>query len=397
MKNNLSNRSLEKSISKAKEEYENRLKTLSELKNSGVLSDEEVESKRKEIQQEHDSKITELQSIIKNNTDKQILREKIIKLEQAHKQGIISEQELRIKTSDIKDKLSDYEYDVELPRKESKKNIVQKIVTVLAYILFWICLLDNMIASFVYLLIAYIIIKNYYPKTKAALWRYTIWTPLIVGFWHFPQALASHYFSFGLALRDYLSPAIMCGLVLYFYLRKKMNNNGIVEFPIWYFVVMIIVLGIGLFEKYLENKIEEDMASIRAERYEEVGNRAEEHYATEEDMALQSLKTEVAVFNQKLPKDIGRGIILYNVEFNEKAETVDFFCRSEDVSIYDFTEEDVSRFKKEWREQIIETSLKSENDKQFIKADVPVHWILEDKDGKFILQFMVYPSEMGGY
>ncbi|MDR2207331.1 MAG: hypothetical protein LBE36_14365 [Flavobacteriaceae bacterium] len=89
------NITLEKSITNTQQDYESKLKALSELKNTEVLSDAEIESKKNVIQQEYDNEIKKL-------SGKKLLEEKIAKLELAYKQGIISKEELMIKTLEIK-------------------------------------------------------------------------------------------------------------------------------------------------------------------------------------------------------------------------------------------------------------------------------------------------------
>jgi len=90
-----------------------------------------------------------------------------------------------------------------------------------------------MLALFVYLLFAFISAYCFTPKNKTALWVYALLIPLTVsalyllylygttsgGVFHKASYLVGQQFA------SCVIPTIICGLVIYFRLRKKMNHE----------------------------------------------------------------------------------------------------------------------------------------------------------------------------
>ena len=83
------------------ETYKNKLNALLELKNNGMLNNDEFQTKRKQIQEEYDNYIQKLNIDLNNFNEEKIALEKLQKLKIALEQGIITQEEFDSKSSKI--------------------------------------------------------------------------------------------------------------------------------------------------------------------------------------------------------------------------------------------------------------------------------------------------------
>lgn len=113
-----------------------------------------------------------------------------------------------------------------------------------------------MIALSCYLIASFISVYLFNPKNKLGLWRAVLLIPLIITVWYILYALNesnTYYgysaYKFGKVLSNIIIPLIISCGATYFYLNKKIKNEGKVKFPIILFVLIIISIGINLFFK----------------------------------------------------------------------------------------------------------------------------------------------------
>lgn len=83
------------------ETYKNKLNALLELKNTGMLNNDEFQIKRKQIQDEYDNYIQKFNINLNIVNEEKIVLEKIKKLKIALEQGIITQEEFDSKSSEI--------------------------------------------------------------------------------------------------------------------------------------------------------------------------------------------------------------------------------------------------------------------------------------------------------
>lgn len=103
-------KSKDENIQKANEEYIAKIKTLAELKNSGILNDEELKIKKGEIQNEYIQKIDRIRELAMANAKEKTEAELFEKLKQAYNSGIITQKEFEEKFLSLVDSEKDKEF-----------------------------------------------------------------------------------------------------------------------------------------------------------------------------------------------------------------------------------------------------------------------------------------------
>lgn len=125
-----------------------------------------------------------------------------------------------------------------------------------------------MLALFLFLLIALIVIYVISPKTKTHLWLSAVLVPLsmvilysLISGISNSTNISSAYVA-GSAMTTTLLPAIIVGFVIYFQLKKKLANEGKVKFPVFLVIVMGIALVVGIIMVVVEHKTESYMRNL---------------------------------------------------------------------------------------------------------------------------------------
>lgn len=214
------------------------------------------------------------------------------------------------------------------------------------------------------------------PKGKVALWKYTLLTPLIISgvylFYLFGTVqdsfLHNRFFMIGREFRAVIFPTIICGIVIYFSLKKKMKSGINKNYAIVLLLIVIITLVLGIYQNNLENEARKNL--------EEISSTLDKDF--EKRMILKDIEFITQSLKQNLPIFIDDETIFHDVTLDEKNLVVTYFYQSTlDFSLY--TKEEIENYKMLWREVLLETASNSKNKKTFVMADISIKFILDDK------------------
>lgn len=237
-----------------------------------------------------------------------------------------------------------------------------------------------------FLIVALFSYYRFHPKSKIALWKYTLSIPLIISsiylFHLYANTFASTYnraYIIAKQFRPCIIPAIISGFVIYFLLKKKLKNGGVTKFPKILVAFIIITAGLGIFQKHTEKSLERDLKEIAP--------------LLEKRHAINEIRELTMELNKELPIYIGDGILIYNVVYNENKNDFITYFRETEVDKDDFTKEEIESYKIMLRDTLLRTSKNNPKNQSFVKARTTITQIYEDKYGKFLLSITLHPDE----
>lgn len=232
-------------------------------------------------------------------------------------------------------------------------------------------------------------IYNFTPKTKTAIWKYSVGIPLIFTFISFISSypdmnsammrypISSFGYEMGKWTSRIIIPFLISISVLYFFFFKKLANNGKAKLPI---LLIIATLGIGIFG--------EIQKEITAENNKNIEKNLDVENAKEE------VKISVGLIKQKLPLTNADGLILYDILLAEKEKKVNYLYKSPNQKIEDLDKNDILEYKNTWKGELLQISKNNPKNSSFKKANYSMNFLLEDMNGKPILEIHISPENM---
>lgn len=243
-----------------------------------------------------------------------------------------------------------------------------------------------MLILFSYLSLAFISTYWFIPKNKTDLWKYTILIPTIASILYifysysltFDENTRSIPYFLGKKIRSCIIPAIMCGIIIYFQLREKLDNEGKVKFPKILFVVTIIVFGLWLYQDYQQSEFEKNIAIKKP-------------LSEEQKTALSWVQYRVIKTQENLPMQISENLYLNNIDFDENENSIYYTYKSleTDISKPEILQKDI----KYWKDIFIRTSQKDINKDAYIEANTTFHYNIIDKNENSVVKFIIIPDE----
>jgi len=248
-----------------------------------------------------------------------------------------------------------------------------------------------MLALFAYLLIAFISAYCFTPKNKTALWVYALLIPLTVSalylFYLYGTTSGGIFrkasYLVGKKFASCVIPTIICGVIIYFQLRKKMNHEGKVKFPKILFAFIIIALGLGLYQNYLEEEVRKGMEELQPQLQE----------IREKEIALNDLRETTRYMKNRLPMSAGGGSIIYDIKFDEDKKKFTYYYKETEIDKSELTQEGIDVIKNTLRSQLLKTLQNNPDNKHFVKAGITMIFDYSDKNGEHLLSFTVSPDE----
>lgn len=241
-----------------------------------------------------------------------------------------------------------------------------------------------------YLIASLISVYSYKPTNKVELWKSTLVIPVVLTIWYILKFLneSNGYYGysmygFGKNLSKCIIPLLISCFTTFYLLKSKMKNSNKLKFPLVLFLSTIFVSGFALYKGSFQNEIKKDSDSITPLLQQK----------SEKKIAVHGIEIATTLLKNKLPVNVGDGIVLYNVSFNEKDKVVEYFYKNDLEEISNLSEDNINDYKTEWREKSRQTANKSKNKQEFITADITMKFILVDKKNDFILDFYLSPAD----
>ncbi|WP_407483938.1 hypothetical protein [Elizabethkingia anophelis] len=131
-------------------------------------------------------------------------------------------------------------------------------------------------------------------------------------------------------------------------------------------IIAFIVILINLVTKLLEDKVNKDIGS-----YIDVIS------------AVENWKSE-------LPLDIGGGLTLYDI--NLEGKVVSYSCKIDKLK-KDLTAEEIAKLGNNWKQLVIKNTKGSPYNKNFLKEEIVIKYILYDAEKEKLIDFSITPND----
>lgn len=234
----------------------------------------------------------------------------------------------------------------------------------------------------IYLMASFFSGYAFLPNNKASLWKYAILIPLIVSLIYLAYSFTSNDFNSykaGQTFAGCVIPAIISGVVIYFLLKKKLENGGVTKFPKILVAFIIITAGFGIFQTYMENSLKRDIKEIAP--------------ILENQNALNDIREAAKFIQSQLPIYISEDVLIYNVEFDENKNDYITYCRETEIDKNELTKEDIEFYENILRNNLLKVAKNNSKNKSFVKVGTTLTYNYEDKYGNQFLSITLHPDE----
>lgn len=113
----------------------------------------------------------------------------------------------------------------------------------------------------------------------------------------------------------------------------------------------------------------------------------------EKDNAITDVERTVTSINNKTPFDTGGGLFVNDVEFLKDKNEVIYNYQTIEKSLTELSEEQITNYRTEWKNNVLKTITSNPNNASFVKAKVNFIYKLVDKTSVPILNFRIEHSE----
>ncbi|WMC07175.1 hypothetical protein [Elizabethkingia anophelis] len=131
-------------------------------------------------------------------------------------------------------------------------------------------------------------------------------------------------------------------------------------------IIVFIVILINLVTKLLEDKVNKDIGSYI------------------------DVITAVEKWKSELPLDTGDGLILYDITIHGKVVSYSYKL---DKLKNELTTEEITEFENNWKKLVIKNTKGSPYNKNFLKEEIIIKYILYDAEKEKLIDFSITPND----
>lgn len=270
-----------------------------------------------------------------------------------------------------------------------------------------------MISLFLYLLLASFVIYTTQPESKLSVWFHAISLPLIFNGLYLLflySTIEGTYFQHqsylvGREFRSCIIPSIICGLIIYFQLNKKFKNKGKLKFPKLLILSIIIVLGIGVYQRYVENQTKKSIEKIHSllKDLDDKGIQIDKRKRIDKAItmtekkkisdAVEKVIAEVKSIKSELPTFVSRNCVLYNITFHEETVNLKYFFRELEFEKSDFTDTELSVYIYLWETEFLEKIHDNPLKQDYLTLNLTISVSFIDINDNQLFEITLYPQD----